>query len=214
MGVKDAAFTSSVRRFISERGAQRRPLRSRGCLSLHSRGAASERGTNQRRTFSGGKKYVERKPLFPLEVRGTERRGSPCPSPRAPRESGGGGALGNRQPQRRGESFYRLRGEGGGEKRKQKKKNQNQTKREKKQQSPSAQQPAPVRQPPPALTFSAERELLRAALRRYFRSPARTVRKQRAGAARRGVRGEPPLPAAPRRAARSEGKVVLSRVLF
>jgi len=122
MGVKDAAFTSSVRRFISERGAQRRPLRSRGCLSLHSRGAASERGTNQRRTFSGGKKYVERKPLFPLEVRGTERRGSPCPSPRAPRESGGGGALGNRRPQRRGESFYRLRGEGGGEKRKKKNK--------------------------------------------------------------------------------------------
>lgn len=100
-------------------------------------------------------------------------------------------------------------GEKKGEKKTQKTKNT-----EKKKQSPSAKRPAPVRQSPPTLTLSAERQLLRAALRRYFRSPARTVRKQRAGAARRGVRGEPPLPAAPRRASRSEGKVVLSRVLF
>lgn len=149
MGVKDAAFTSSVRRFISERGAQRRPLRSRGCLSLHSRGAASERGTNQRRTFSGGKKYVERKPLFPLEVRGTERRGSPCPSPRAPRESGGGGALGNRRPQRRGESFYRLRGEGGGEKRKQKKKTKTKPKGRRSSRARPRNNPLPCGSRPP-----------------------------------------------------------------
>lgn len=120
MGVKDAAFTSSVQRFISE-GARSGSHSAAADVFRCTPAAPLLSAVRNNDALFHAEKNTYRKPLLPLEVRRTERRISLCLSPCAPQESGCSGALGNWRPQSRRESFYRLKEEGGGEKRKEKK---------------------------------------------------------------------------------------------
>lgn len=127
MGVKDAAFTSSVQRFISE-GARSGSHSAAADVFRCTPAAPLLSAVRNNDALFHAEKNTYRKPLFPLEVRRTERRISLCLSPCAPQESGCSGALGNWRPQSRRESFYRLKEEGGGEKRKEKKKSRRRSK--------------------------------------------------------------------------------------